>query len=128
MTVLDFSPSDIDLVLYQGDDWSKTFRLGSRASADSDIEYWDLTGWTGRSQFRVKATSEDVLVTLSVVIGDDQDTSDGAGYFTVSMTDTQSASLPKRCFWDIELTDTSGFKRTFAAGSVEVIREVTRDS
>lgn len=126
MTVLDFSPLDVDLVLYQGDDWSKTFRIGSRPSADADVEYWDLTDWSGASQFRLKASSTDALVSLDVEIGPDQSVAETAGYFTVSMTADESALLPKRCFWDLELVDSSGFKRTFAAGSVEVVREVTR--
>lgn len=126
MTVLDFSPSEVDLILYQGDDWSKTFRLGSRPSEEADIVYWDLTGWSGQSQFRAKAKSEEVLVSLDIVFGEDQDTDSGAGYFTVSMDAEDSSVLPKRCVWDIELVDSSGFKRTFISGSVDVVREVTR--
>lgn len=125
MAVYDYSPSVADLVLYQGDDWSKTYRVGSRVSADDPIVYWDLTGYSGKSQIRKKAGSADVLAELDFVLGDGQDTDEGAGYFTVSLSAEDSALLPRVCYWDIELTDLDGKKRTYVAGKVSVTREVT---
>lgn len=126
MTVLDFSPTDVALVLYQGDNFSKTFRFGSRPSSGEDIVYWDLTGWTGLSQIRAKAKSEDVLASLTVVIGSNQTDPDFAGYVFVSLSNTDSTNLPRRCFWDLELTDADGYVRTLLAGEVAVTREITR--
>lgn len=126
MTTIDHSPATVNLVLTQGDDWIKTFRIGSRPDPESAVEYWDLTGWTGSSQIRKKATSADVLATLTVEIGPDQDVAETAGYITVTLTATASAGLPAACRWDLELTDPDGHKRTYFAGTVTASREVTR--
>lgn len=125
MAVYDYSPNVAELVLYQGDDWSKTYRLGSRLTDSDPIVYWDLTGWSGKSQIRKKAGSTEVLAELTFSLGEGQDTEEGAGYFTVSLSSDDSALLPRVCYWDVELTDSDGKKRTYEAGKVTVVREVT---
>lgn len=128
MTTIDESAATVDLILVQGDDWIKTFRLGTRPDSESNVEYWDLTGWTGKSQIRKKATSATVLADLDVTIDPEQDDADHTGLVTVALAAEDAAGLPASCVWDFELTNPSGIKRTYMAGTVTVNREVTKES
>jgi hypothetical protein len=125
MTTIDNSPATVNLIFTQGDDWAKTFRVGSRPDPESAVEYWDLTDWVGASQIRKKATSTTTLATLTVELGDQSDP-DTVGSFTVTLSALASAGLPSACVWDLQLTDPNGIKRTYFAGSVTASREVTR--
>jgi len=125
-TTIDNSPATVNLAFAQGDDLIKTFRIGSRLTPESEVVYWDLTGWTGKSQIRKKATSTTVLAELTFTLGDGQAVPETAGYFTVSLSAADSSTLPAACVWDLELTNDSDVKRTYFAGTVTVSREVTR--
>ncbi len=124
MTTIDESASRVDLILVQGDSWTKTFRFGSRPDPESDVEYWDLTDWVGKSQIRKKATTPllaELIVEIPTQTGSD------LGCVTVSLDPDESAYLPSACVWDLELTNPSGLKKTYMAGDVTVEREVTRE-
>lgn len=126
-TTIDDSAAEVNLIIHQGDDWIKTFRIGARPDSESAIVYYNMTGWTGKCQIRRKTTSADVLAELEVEIGPDQDAEETAGYLTVTLLEDDAAALPKTCFWDLELTTETDVKRTYMAGMVQVNREVTRD-
>lgn len=127
MTTINKAAAEVNLIITQGDDWSQTFRFGGRADADADLIYWDLTGWTGKCQFRKKATSTVILAELTVTFGPDQSVEDNRGYVSVFLPEEVSASLPRTCAWDFEMKDPTGNKKTYIAGTVSVNREVTRD-
>lgn len=126
MTTIDNSPAIVNLIFTQGDDWVKTFRIGSRPDPESDIEYWNLTDYVGKSQIRKKATATTLLAELDVEIGPDQDQEETAGFLTVALSAADSATLPAACVWDLQLIDPDGIKKTYFAGTVTVAREVTR--
>lgn len=117
---LDYAPIEVSLLLQQGDDWEETFAL--RSVTDDPGVYWDLTDWTGACQIRDSfADTDDTVEPLAELVC----TGSEAG-MTVLLTSAQSTLLPKRCKWDLELTNPAGRRRTWLKGPVTVEREVTR--
>lgn len=119
-SILDYAPTEVALVLHQGDDWEETFAF--RSSTDPVGVYWDLTGWTGLCQIRDAYADDDdttePLVELACTTSD-------AGV-TVLLTHTQAETLPKKCKWELQLTNLAGRRRTWIRGPVTVEREVAR--
>ena len=119
-TVLKYAPTYVALELQQGDDWEETFKF--RVKTDPPLTYWDLTGWTGACQIRdAVADDDDTVEPLAELTC----TASEEG-MTVLLSKEQSLILPKKCKWDLELTNLAGRRRTWLAGPVTVAREVTR--
>lgn len=126
MAAIDDSATVQDFVIQQGDDWSRSFRRGTRADAEAEIEYVDLTGWTGACHFRQKANATDVLAELDVEIDPDQVTNKGLITITLSAEDAATLPTKRPLVWDLELTSPAGLTRTYLRGEITVIAEVTR--
>ena len=104
--------AETDLYIPQGTTWSQSWQI---------INY-DLTGttWTGRSQVRRCADSEDVLHDFAVSVDED--------IVTVSVPpDTSSAWTWKTGVYDVEIEAADGRVLRVVQGGVYVSREVTRD-
>jgi hypothetical protein len=119
-TILDYAPVEVSLVLQQGDDWEETFAF--RATTDPVGEYWDLTGWTGTCQIRdANADDDDTTEPLAELTC--TGSTDG---MTVFLSHEQAQTLPRRCKWELQLTNPAGRRRTWLKGPVTVNREVAR--
>lgn len=117
---LDYGPIEVPLVLQQGDDWEETFAF--RFASEEPETYWDLTAWTGACQIRdAYADDDDTVAPLAELVC----TGSAAG-MTVLLTKEQSEPLPKKCKWELELTNPAGRRRTWLRGPVTVKREVAR--
>lgn len=104
--------AETDLYIPQGTTWSQSWQI---------INY-DLTGttWTGRSQVRRTADSEDVLHDLAVTLDED--------ILTVSVLPEESSAWPwKTGVYDVEIEAADGRVLRVVQGGVYVSREVTRD-
>lgn len=77
---------------------------------DSDGNYIDLTGWTAASQIWDKTRSTK-YVDFTVTYVDRPN-----GKIKISLTDTQTTSLPDTCYYDVLLTDTTGRKEYYLEG------------
>jgi hypothetical protein len=122
-------PAAKDIVLYQGDDYSFFFRVRERVWDDFTNQwvpgnYVNLTNWSGKSQIRATASSGTILAEFTVVFPNQATTPGGV---LLQLTDTQTAALVNpTAVWDVELVNTTNERRTFIAGIVTVIPEVTR--
>lgn len=121
-------PGKYDLDLYQGDTFRRTFRVRARLfDTDSGLwtagDYIDLTGYTGKCQFRETVIATDVAAELAVTILDQNATPGG---ISVTLTPAQATALTKAAYkWDLQLTNPAGDVSTYLAGTVTVTQEVT---
>ena len=97
--VIDERPVRYTILMRRGDTWTEEFRLGTRDEPttevpDPEIDYWDLTGWTGECQVRERASSDTVLGEIDVEIIEPQSDPDNKGRIRVTMTAELSALLP----------------------------------
>lgn len=122
-----------DLELYRGDYFVQTFRLRSRVwnpALNAGVGGWepgdyrDLTGWTGLFQIRKNADDVTALANGVVTILDQTLFKGSVQY---SLEGPAAAELPGgKAYYDVQLTDTSNKPRTFIAGAVNVIKDVSR--
>lgn len=109
-------PAKVPLTLYRGDSrtWQDTFTL-------DDVPL-DLTGYEFLCQIRT-GPSLDVVSAVEVEVLDAE-----AGQIRRALTATEARKLvPPRGVWDLQLIRTSdGFTRTYLAGQVTVIGDVSR--
>ena len=113
--VISKEPKVVNLVLHQGDDVSLPFRFGT------EEDPIDLTGYTAKAQIRKKESPDsELLADFTCTIPDATD-----GIVIVVLASEDAALLPKLCYWDLELNNGSGFRRTYVKGKVDVGREVT---
>ncbi|NCC99966.1 MAG: hypothetical protein EOL95_09755 [Bacteroidia bacterium] len=108
-----------DFNLVQGDDLTKTFTITVNSVAK------DLTDYTINMQIRKDYNSSPYL---SLSTGSGITLSDPTnGEFTVTITDAQSKLFNfVTAIYDIQLTDTSGLKKTYVKGTITLIKEVTK--
>lgn len=110
-TTIGSLPAQIDLVLYQGDDFFFNMKV-----FDSDQVPSDLTDQTAKAEIRTKPggtliTEFDVVIDTNVIY--------------VQLPHDQCSLLSKVSSWDIQLTDGAGVVTTLAYGSVRPTPEVT---
>ena len=117
-------PGVLDIDLYQGDYWERSFTvLGSDNPDDLNPVYTaiDLTGFTGEAMVRVKQESAEVLASFEVEVTDPV-----AGIVTVRMQPTEAAKLTSSGFWDLQLVSPGGRPHTFLRGRASVTKDVSR--
>jgi hypothetical protein len=107
------SPSDVptyDLMMYEGDSFT----------VELDFPF-DVTNYTFTSQVRINYGDPGVAATFHCEITDTQKV-------TLSLTPTQTGSLPERAYWDIQATtsDNPNYQQTYMRGAVFTTREVTQ--
>lgn len=81
---------------------------------DSNDVFINLTGWTAAAQIWDKARTTkyaDFAVTYTDRVN---------GLIKIALTDTQTASLPDTCYYDVLLTDSSGRKEYYLEGTFYV--------
>jgi hypothetical protein len=107
-------PTQVNLVLYEGDDF--TFMVSVKDSSGQPV---DLTGVTARAQIRAS-------ITAPAILGSFTPTVDAlAGNIWLHLADTVSSALPSTGVWDVEI-DRGGEITTLAAGTVSMTPDVTR--
>ena len=99
-----------DLVFTQGDTFSAVVDFPG-----------SLAGYTPKAQIRSYPESALVFAEFTCTITDAE-----AGLMEVSLTSSQTARVPLRSFWDLQLTSDSGDVHTYVRGSVFCERQVTR--
>jgi hypothetical protein len=106
------SPSDVptyDLVMYEGDSFEVTL----------DFPY-DVNEYTFTSEIRMNYGDPGILATFTIEKID-------TDKIKLSLTPTETGSLPERSFWDVQSTldaDPS-YQQTFLRGAVFCTRQVT---
>lgn len=122
-------PAKHDIRLYRGDDFELMLRFrdsvwNEKAGRYVPGGYTDLTGWAGISQIRTSAESPQVIGTFEVAILDQEEVPGGV---LISMASYLSRAITSdKGVWDVRLTDTSNKVRTYIAGSVTVVKDVSR--
>lgn len=121
MTIIDYPtqgtigatllPKRYDIQIYQGDTFEVI--LNFRDASEQGI---DLTGFIGRAQFKPAIGTP---VDLDVVVN--YAATNGA--VKVSYLDT--SLLSGEYFWDLELEDAEGKRRTYIGGRVTVTEDIT---
>ena len=110
------SAGTLNLTIEQG----TTFQNNMTANVDGST---NITTFTFASQIRTEAISDHILATFTVTKTDNT-----AGEFNISLTDTQTASLPVGTHkWDLAYVDSSdSSRRRLLEGNCSVVAQVTR--
>jgi hypothetical protein len=110
-------PGDLPLEAYQGDSLIKHIQLWYGGSPI------DLGGATLRAQVRYEPEDTTILATFETYIDADPES---MGWFTITLTPEQTAGLPERAWWDLEITDSIGRVRTWLRGQIRTARQITQ--
>ena len=118
MTTVLVAPTEIDLVVYKANDYTKTFEIETSAGVALD-----LTNFTVKSQIRTRQRRNSGLV-VEFTAAIDSPATDGE--VTISLTDTQTAAITRGTgHWDLLLTDAAGFDEIYVYGKVTFKPTVT---
>ena len=113
-----------NIEIYQGDTFEIFFRLRVLNPDESPGAYIDLTGCTPKAQIRTApGASGSPLAEFDASLGN-QATYPGSVLLELDAAD--SAGLSVNGAWDCQLTLPSGKIRTYVAGTVTLIKEVTK--
>jgi hypothetical protein len=103
----------------------ETFALQLTWKAGSPVAAVDLTDYTARMMIRNHPEAADAL--LSLTEADGITLGGAAGTILITLTATQTATLPARALvYDIELVSPAGVVTNIARGEMAVLRNVTR--
>ena len=102
-----------DIAIYQGDSWSAEF----------DFPF-DTTGLVFKAQIRTYPNAPSLYATFTITT---ISTSSTVSKIKLSLTNTDTAYLPVRGFWDLQATSVSDstYEETFIKGQVFVTQQVT---
>ena len=106
-------PAKLDLTIVSGDSFSREIII-----EESDGTPIDLAAYTGYAEIRTRPGG-DLLATFTVVIDAP------LGKVTISLTTTQTAALPGKGVWDLELNGGATNTHTIVTGVVCVLPDVT---
>lgn len=118
-------PATQNIEIYKGDDFSIFFRIREKLANGDPGSYVDLTGAVGKAQIRQTEDTATVAAEFTVTIGD-QVATPGSVLCTLTGAVTGALSITSPAKWDVQLTHADGKVRTYLAGSVTLIKEVTR--
>ncbi len=107
-------PANLALDIYRGDTSRWQFKLWSDTAKTIPI---DLTGVTPKAEIRDKPAGT-VLSELDCEV-------ETTNVINVSLLPDASRSLPKKGYWDLQLTHPGGDVTTIVAGAVTVTPDVT---
>lgn len=116
-------PTEFNIDVYQGDTFELTMRL-KRRTALNTLDYVDLTDADVKAQVRLLPSTGSVAAEFATDVPD-QTLEGNLGMFTVSLTPTQTRTLPDG-WWDVEVTFPDTKVRTYLRGTVTVLEEITR--
>ena len=106
-------PAKLDLTIVSGDSFSREIIV-----EENDGTPIDLTGLTGYAQIRTRAGGG-LLADFTVVIVPLE------GKITISLDTTQTAALPGKGVWDLELNGGATNTHTIVTGCICVLPDVT---
>lgn len=111
------APDRVDLVFVVGDDFSRTFTF---QGSEGVLDLTGITGLVAEMRSSYTATSADATF-------DTTDSSLPDGQITISLDREASAELEAGTYyWDLEYIDTDDKLRTWLAGIVRVLPQVSR--
>jgi len=113
VVVLGALPTNIDLVLYQGDDFRMNITL------DDSVNPIDLTGYVAKAEIRAAPGGDTVLASFDASVT-------GPTTVALHLTSAESAKLDKNAAWDVQVTDPASAVATLAYGTVQLHKDVTR--
>lgn len=116
-------PAKSPLKLYRGDTrvWEDVFRRAPVPPATVGDPV-DLTGWVWLAQIRATEDAAEVMATIDVEVVDA-----AAGTIRRTLTAAEADKLVAgTAHWDLQATDPDGVVRTYLAGQVRVIGDVSR--
>lgn len=110
-------PSNADISIYQGDDWT-----GIVGVVNEDGTPADITGYTAKAQIRRSIADTDpvVVVEITAIVA--------SPLVNLSIPHTQTVALSGMYVWDLQLIGPTGGITTILKGRAKVDPEVTRDS
>ena len=122
-------PAVHDITIYRGDNYELFVRLREKvwnAGTNTWIpgDYINLTGFTGKAQFRADEDASTVAVEFTVTLGN-QSTVPGAAYMRLSAAQTAALTVLTGKY-DLQFTDGSANTQTYLKGTVTVTKDVTR--
>lgn len=120
-------PERADLTLYRGDDrvFTFPFEVNVGTEAAPVLEPFDLSGHTALCQIRDGRSKTAALLA-------ELDCEVGTGEVVATLPHTESDKLPdldegESAWWDLQLTDGDGLRRTYLFGKVKIQGDVSRD-
>jgi hypothetical protein len=116
-------PAPAKLTLYRGDTrvWEDTFRHAPVPPATVGDPV-DLTGYEWLAQIRATEDTAEVMATIDVEIVDAE-----AGTIRRTLTAAEADKLvPGTAHWDLQAIHPDGVVRTYMAGRVRVLGDVSR--
>jgi hypothetical protein len=113
MTTITALPTQVDLNLYQGDDFTMTLTVTN--PDDSEV---DLAETIVEAQVRKTANDEEVLARFTPAYS--------GNVITLWLPGSESAKISGSAVWDCHVTDAGGRITTLAAGKITTTAEVTR--
>ena len=104
-----------DLYVYEGDDY--TFNI---------VFDFELDTYTPTAEIR-QLPGSSALITTFTITKPDVGSGDGAGLRTLQLdlSEEQTRSLPKTCYYDIQMVDSNGVTKTYVTGKIFLTKEVT---
>jgi len=106
-----------DLVIYKGRDFRMHAYFKDRTGNPAD-----LSGWTGKAQIREsQQSSSPLILNMSVTVVLPLD-----GKVTIEALDHDTDVLQNVGFWDLLMTDPSGYDDTYILGRVSFIDVPTK--
>jgi hypothetical protein len=111
MTAVVAGPAEVDLWLYQGDDFALTLTV-----TNPDGSAANLTGATFLAQ--VRDINGVLLATFNPTVA--------ANVVTLALPHAVTAGLPAAGLWDCQMTGSSGSVQTLAGGAVHRNGDVSR--
>lgn len=112
MAVIDARPTTVDLNLYAGDDVTLEIDVTDNAGAP-----FDLTGYTAAAQLRATATDPTSVDFTATAV---------ANKITLTLPGADSATLPVKGVWDVQVTSGTGVITTLAGGKFTMTPGVTQ--
>lgn len=106
-----------DISITRGDDFRAVVRLSS-----SGLPF-DLTGYTAKAQIR-PSTSGSAALTAEFDVTIDSPETDGT--ITIELGHTATELLTGNGYWDLQITDGTGWVSTVVGGAVTLVPDVTR--
>lgn len=111
--VVGLLPPQIDLVVYQGDDFALDLTVMM------PINPPDISVWSARAEARAKIADVDPIAVFDCTVL-------AADKIRIHLTASESAKLVDKAVWDVQVEDTTGHVQTLAYGAIQLQKEVTR--
>ena len=108
-----------NIVLYQGDDFSMTFRLKNKG-LETPV---NITGCVPKADIKVNLSDANPKLTFTAALLDPLD-----GTVTLSLTGAQTAAQAAgtKMIYDCQLKWPDNTTKTYLSGSIDVLPEVTK--